>query len=108
MRSSRIPPYSNGRSYAGLRCKRISSAAQSAAVLAPRIGRQNVEEIGAGEGIRTLDPDLGKVMVPPLIRLFCHRFFLAAWPTAHALPNHFNFCIARVRCAALTVAYRST
>ena len=42
-----------------------STAAQSAAVLAPRIGRQNVEEIGAGEGIRTLDPDLGKVVLYP-------------------------------------------
>ena len=32
---------------------------------APRMGRQNVEEIGAGEGIRTLDPDLGKVVLYP-------------------------------------------
>jgi hypothetical protein len=29
------------------------------------MGRQNVEEIGAGEGIRTLDPDLGKVVLYP-------------------------------------------
>ena len=65
MRSSRIPPFTNGRSYADLGCKRISPAAQSAAVLAPRMGRQNVEEIGAGEGIRTLDPDLGKVVLYP-------------------------------------------
>ena len=37
-RSSRIPPFTNGRSYVDLRCKRISSAAQSAAVLTPRNG----------------------------------------------------------------------
>jgi hypothetical protein len=33
------------------------------------MGRQNLVEIGAGEGIRTLDPDLGKVVSETCDRL---------------------------------------
>jgi hypothetical protein len=65
MQSFLIPPFSNGRSRAGLQRKRTSSAAQNAAAHAPKIKRQDLEIVGAGEGIRTLDPDLGKVVLYP-------------------------------------------
>jgi hypothetical protein len=45
------PPFSNGRSRAGFEGKRISSAAQIAAAHGPRTGLQNLEDIGAGEGL---------------------------------------------------------
>jgi hypothetical protein len=45
--------------------ERTSSAAQNAASNGLEIERQDLENFGAGEGIRTLDPDLGKVVLYP-------------------------------------------
>src|SRR5262249_15442054 len=45
--------------------ERTSSAAGNAASNAAKIARQDWENSGAGEGIRTLDPDLGKVVLYP-------------------------------------------
>jgi hypothetical protein len=43
--------------------------------------------LGAGEGIRTLDPNLGKARGRVLIVLFHNRFSIVAISTAHALPK---------------------
>ena len=46
----------------GLRMKPKTSRFSYLAVISDGMGR---EEIGAGEGIRTLDPNLGKVVLYP-------------------------------------------
>jgi len=58
----RTPSFRANWSRAGVhKNERTSSAAQNAASNAAKIARQDWENFGAGEGIRTLDPDLGKV-----------------------------------------------
>jgi hypothetical protein len=37
----------------------------NAAVHGPKIGRQDLEDVGAGEGIRTLDPTLATRQIDP-------------------------------------------
>jgi hypothetical protein len=57
------------------------------------------KNFGAGEGARTLDPDLGKVVFFSRIILIVLIFRSFAASAAHALPKitHFNFRIASVR-----------
>src|SRR5262245_29437104 len=74
----RTPSFNGNRSCAGVqKNERTSSAAQNAASKAAKIARQDWENSGAGEGIRTLDPDLGKVVpsVCTCLLDFAHHCF---------------------------------
>jgi hypothetical protein len=51
-------PAFDGKASLYIRCAKRSGSG-------PKIEKQDPEDFGAGEGIRTLDPDLGKVVLYP-------------------------------------------
>jgi hypothetical protein len=65
MQSSRIHPSATAGLVPALKASVYHPPRKSQQRTVRELGLQNLEDFGAGEGIRTLDPDLGKVVLYP-------------------------------------------